>query len=250
MNFYKLDFGVFSLKIYGIFIALAFFVGVWNFYKTLQKKSLLVDFFIHHFWRWVLAGLVVGRIVALLLNPESISSHGIFSFFAFWQEGISTLGAFVGFIFVAKWDLKKHGFTFSQWIDLGVRPILLGVCIVDVAAFLTGAVYGTETSLPWGVQYETFGVDTLNPVHPVSIYAFFVHVWLLYYIKRRLPKFERFPEKLAIHAGILFFTADFFLRFLHGDMATLIFGYLRWEQILDLVILAMLTVRGVLRKVL
>ncbi len=244
MNFAQLSFGIFSLKIYGILIALAFVVSSYHFYHTLKKKSVLVDFFLHHYWRWVLGGIVVGRLVAVALEPSIILENGIYFFFAFWKGGINFLGTLFGFLGIARWDLKVHGYTFSQWIDLAIPSMLIGIIITDLAAFLTGATYGKETALPWGVQYETFGVDILNPVHPVSLYALIIHVWLLYWTKARMSVFEKIPEKLAIWTGLLFLSADFLLRFLYGDEAYLVFGYLRWEQVLDLFCIVFLIWRG------
>ncbi len=250
MNFSQLSFGIFSLKIYGILLALAFVFASYHFYRTLKKKSTLVEFFLHHYWRWVLGGIVVGRIVAVALEPSIILENEIFFFFAFWKGGINFLGTLFGFLAIARWDLKKHGYTFSQWMDLAIPSILLGIIVTDLAAFLTGAAYGKETSLPWGVQYETFGVDILNPVHPVTIYALIFHIWLLYWAKSKTSFFEKFPEKLAIRTGILFFIADFSFRFLYGDEAFILFNYLRWEQVLDIIAILFLIYRGKKKKVL
>ena len=52
MNFSQISFGGFALKFYGIFLAIAFFVAVWDFYKRLGKAKFDIDFFLHHFWRW------------------------------------------------------------------------------------------------------------------------------------------------------------------------------------------------------
>jgi len=250
MNFYQLSFGFFSLKIYGILLSLAFIAGAWNYYKRLQKRTILVDFFLHHFWKWVLGAIIVGRIFAILLEPGIIEKNGIYFFLTFWDGGINFYGSLIGCLLTARWDLKKHGYTFSQWIDIAIPSILLGILITDIAAFLTGATYGKETTLPWGIQYQTFGVDILNPVHPISLYAFFIHLWLLYWTKGHEKTYERFPEKLAIRTGILFFMADFFLQFLYGDKTYLLYEMLRIEQIIDLVIIIFLVWRGRRKKVL
>jgi len=89
MNFYQLSFGYFSLKIYGILIALAFIIASWHFYKVLLRKSILADFFSHHYWKWVLGGILIGRLLAVALEPQLILKDGMVFFFAFWEGGIS-----------------------------------------------------------------------------------------------------------------------------------------------------------------
>ncbi len=250
MNFYQLNFGIFSLKIYGFLVACAFILASYHFFLTLHKRSVLVDFFLHHFWKWLLVGVLVGRLVVLALHPEILTQHDWYFFFAFWEGEINFYGAMLGLLLYARWDLKHHGYAFSQWLDMAVKPFLIGMVIVDIAAFVSGAVYGTETSLPWGVQYETFGVDILNPVHPIPLYSFLIHFWLLVWSSRRAKGYEKTPEKLAIRVGLLFFIADFLLQFLYGDKVELVFDLVRWNQVFDVVAILILVWRGKRKKVL
>ena len=250
MNFYQLSFGIFSLKIYGMLLTLAFMVGAWNYYIRLEKRTILVDFFLHHFWRWVLVALLVGRVFTIALDPGIISNNELYYFFAFWEGNINFYGSLLGFLLIAQWDLKKHGYTFPQWIDIAMPSFLLGTVFADIAAFMTGAIYGKVTSLPWGIKYETFGVDILDPVHPIAIYALIVHLWLLSWAKSHEKLYERHGEKLAIRVGLIFFAFDFLLYFLSGDQAYLIFDILRIEQVFCLLIIGYLIWRGGQKKVL
>ena len=119
------------------------------------------------------------------------------------------------------------------WLDQAMGSLFLGILIVDIAAFLTGAIYGCETILPWGIQYETFGVDILNPTHPVSVYAFIAHFITYSWIRRHEFFADRFPGKLTFFAGIAFFGIDFVLQFFRGDSTLLVFEIIRIEQLFD-----------------
>ncbi|MCK5461029.1 prolipoprotein diacylglyceryl transferase [Candidatus Gracilibacteria bacterium] len=241
MNFSQLNFGVFAIKIYGLLLSIAFLIAVLRFYKRIIQKDFSVEFFLHHFWRWVLGGVVLGRISALFFEPQILSQYGLFSFFAFWEGEIYFFGALVGFLFAMYLDLRKQKENFLQWLDLAVPAIFLGVLIVDWAQFFTGAIYGKETDFFWGVQYETFGVEILNPVHPVSLYAFLAHFWIFHGIKKYEKKLEKFPGKLSFQAGILFFSTDFLLQFVRGDNTFMLFDFWRIEQVFDVVMLGILT---------
>ena len=109
----------------------------------------------------------------------------------------------------------------------------IALLIVDIAAFLTGATYGKETILPWGIQYETFGVDILNPTHPVSMYAFILHLIAYSWIGRHLFFTEKFPGRLAFWAGVAYFGIDFLMQFFRGDSTVSLFSIIRVEQLFD-----------------
>ncbi len=239
MNFSQLSFGGFALKIYGIFFALAFFVAVLHFYKRINKEGLNTDFFIHHFWRWVLGGVLLARIFAVLLTPEIWGQYGAFSFFAFWKGSLHPLGAIVGFLLTMILDFKLNKISIWQWLDLGIISFLIGQIITDIAGFLTGEVYGTETSFFWGVKYETFGVAIINPVHPVTLYALLLHLWLLLFLKKRATRWGNFLGKSAIWGIFIFFIIDFFMQFFRADPSISI-GILRIEQIIDVILIIIL----------
>ncbi len=235
MNFSQINFSVFALKIYGILLSIGFLIASLHFYKSLKAENFSEDFFIHHYWRWLLGALLLGRLFAVLLNPEIFEVFGIFSFFAFWEGEVSFYGAALGFVLTMYVDLKKHKKSFWKWADLGVPSFLIGVLIMDLAAFLTGAIYGTETNMPWGIQYETFGVEIINPVHPVTLYAFVFHLILLQWARKLYEPYKKTPGRLFLKFCLFFFLADFFLQFIQGN-AVLVLGGLKAGQWVDLLV--------------
>ncbi len=236
MNFSQLGFGSFVLRINGIFIAIIFFVSVLHYYKILQKEKLDTDFFAHNFWRWVLVGLLFGRILALLLSPEIFANFGWMSPFVFWIGGINFYGTFLGALGMMFYDLKNTEHNPLKWLDLATPSILMAILLTDLSEFITGAVYGTKTNLPWGIQYETFGVDTISPVHPVTIYSFIIHFLILLWVFKYRERFLRFPGKLISITAVIFFFAEFFLQFFRGDPTLMLGNTLRIEQIFSLLI--------------
>jgi len=237
MNFYQLSFGFFGFKIYGLFLSVAFVFALWYYYKALQKQKFPMDFFRHHFWQWLVAGLVVGRVFSLIIDTSIITQHGVFALFAFWDGTIHFWGVALGFLGMMWWTMKKQNIPLLRWLDQMVIPFFIALLIVDIAAFLTGAVYGRETILPWGIQYETFGVDILKPTHPVSVYAFIAHAIAYSWIRRNIVLTDRFPGRLIFWAGVAYFSIDFLLQFFRGDSTVSVFGIIRIEQIFDVLAL-------------
>ncbi len=248
MNFSQLAFGLFALKIYGILISGAFVIATWHYYRTVKKEKLTLIFFLHNFWKWLLGALVMGRIFALLLDFEIVQRGGGISFFAFWDGGIHFLGVILGFLASLWWYCRRAKESFWKWVDTGIVSFLLGILMVDIAGFLTGAIYGRETIMPWGVQYQTFGVDILTPVHPVTLYAFFLHFLLLVWVRKRGIRLLNLPGQLTVQTGILFFLSDIILQSFRGDSIFLFWEIIRIEQVFDVLIIGGLFSYNVLKK--
>jgi len=240
MNFSQLGFGSFSIGTHGIFLSIIFTFCLWRYYKKLQLQKLPVNFFVHHFWKWLLAGILSGRLLVLLLEPQVILDYTWASFFVFWEGGMSFIGFLIGFLAFLHFDTKSTQFTVWRWVDLAIFPFLVAIMWNDIASFITGNVYGTVANLPWAIQYETFTVDTIDPVHPVTLYGLVLHGVLWWWFQKHEQFYLRFPGKLSTVFGIVFFGIEFLLFFLRGDIDNTIFGTLKIEQLFHIGIVCFL----------
>lgn len=233
MNFSQIPFGYFSFKMYGVFLVLAFLLSSTLYYKKLKKNNFSIDFFLHHYWRWLLWGLLFGRTIALLFDFQGIfERNGFLAPFAFWDGSFNLIGCILGFLWSMSHDLKQKQVDIFRWLDVSIKPLLVGILIMDIGGFVTGQIYGKETILLWGIQYETFSVDILNPIHPVTLYGFLLHTWLLLWARKHQHVWEQSPGKLTIRFGLLFFLFEFILHFFRGDPSLYVFNILRINQIL------------------
>lgn len=237
MNFAKLSFGNFDVAIIGLFWAIAFGYFCWQIYQSIKKEQLDPDFFVHHFWRWTAAGIIGGRLFILLLNPDIWEAYGLFSFFAFWEGKINVyifLFSFLGFMW---WDMKTHTeVSFWAYLDVSMIPFLQMAMLLDIAFFMTGSLYGKETSLPWGVQYETFGVELISPLHPITIYALILHFILYKLLQRRRNALKKTPGRFFMIGMIWFVLIDFLVQFLRFDQ-TIYVGFFRMDQFFAVLLL-------------
>ncbi len=218
MNFSQLGFGAFQLKIFGLFATAAFVWGVWAWWRGLEKRGQDIDFFAHHFWRWLIGGLFLGRLVAFAFDPSILHRQGIVGLFVFWDGGFDALTFAIGFVGLLLIDMLRHEKNPFRWLDVAVVPFFAALLILDLGAFITGAWYGTMTSLPWAVTYNTFGVDLITPVHPVSLYGFLIHYSLLRWAQARAKKWETSYGRLAAYGGGMWAMVEGFLQlFFRGD---------------------------------
>jgi len=240
MNFSLLSFGFFGLKVYGMLVAFAFAIASWHYYRVLKKERFPLEMFLKNFWKWVVGGVVIGRLFAIFLDWSIIERNGVFSILTFWDGEISFYGAFLGFLGMMWWNCYRDKQSFLRWLDIGVPSFFLALLISDIAGFLTGAQYGRETIMPWGIQYETFGVDILKPTHPVTLYAFALHGVILWWLVQRKVALERSFGKMTFFAGMAFFVADFLLQCFRGDSTIVLAHFFRIEQLFDVLLIGFL----------
>lgn len=240
MNFSLFSFGFFDVKLYGLFVGLTFLICVYGYYYRLKGQSKLIEILAQNFWKWVFWSLVAGRIVALILNPQIFDGQSLSVAFYFWLEGFNFWGALTGFSIALFYDLKKQGESFYKWTDPAMPLLLLGLMIADFFGYITGAWYGRETSLPWGVQYETFGVDILNPIHPVTLYALILHFWWWLIIRQRYNIWKKKPGQITFYTILILLLIDLFLHSFRGDSTWVVFEYIRIEQIFNLALISLL----------
>lgn len=236
MNFSQLGFGTFLFKTYGVLMAIAFVFVAWRYYKRIQKHNFPAEYFAHHFWKWLIFGLAIGRIAVLILNPEIFTNHGWFSFLAFWDGEVSLPIFALGFLLFMFFDLRAQQFSFGRWLDLLVEPLLLFLVLENVIAFLTGARYGIATDLFWGVQYETFSVAEVNPVHPVTIYSAIVYLFAWFHYHRHSMannwKDKVFKGAVFYRAFLLISITEFLLFFIRGDVQKIGESFFSTNQII------------------
>jgi prolipoprotein diacylglyceryltransferase len=122
---------------------------------------------------WVIVGAVFGalagsKVLAWLESPQQYA--------AAWRAGAGAAALLGGKTIVGGliggWGgvelAKKRLGVSARTGDVYVFPLVLGMCIGRVGCFLTGLpdhTYGTQTTLPWGVDFGD-GV----PRHPTQLY--------------------------------------------------------------------------------
>ena len=163
------------------------------------------------------------------------------------------IGGFLGALLFLK--LKVGGWGGDFW-DTAAPGIALAGAVTRVGCFWAGCNFGSESSLPWSVQYGprtpafTHQVSTgaldggafwCRPIHPAQLYeslallaAVPVLLWLPGRAAARLIPHERFLGFTAYYAVI-----RFFLEYLRDDAGGLFFGPLTFAQGTSLVIIVL-----------
>ena len=96
-----------------------------------------------------------------------------------WQGGMSFHGGVIGIIIISVWFANKNKQNFFSYLDIISLVAPIGIFMGRVSNFINSELYGTETSLPWGVKF--IKVDNLYR-HPTQLYEAFFEGFILFLI--------------------------------------------------------------------
>ncbi len=132
-------------------------------------------------WSSLISAVVIGVIVGgrlgyvLFYQPLYYAANPL-QIFAVWNGGMSSHGGFIGVAIAVFWTCNKRNISIWAMADLAVVPAALGLAFGRLGNFINLELYGTPTTLPWGIFIP--GVEGLR--HPTQIYALLKDVLILF----------------------------------------------------------------------
>jgi phosphatidylglycerol:prolipoprotein diacylglycerol transferase len=232
--------GPLSIKSYGLFLALAFLVGIYFAEARAKKKglesSLIFDFGIGT----IIFSIIGARILYVLLDLSSYLKDPL-SIFLPREGGIGGLsfhgGLFAGIIFGLIFA-KKHKLKLGILADIVTPSLPLGYSIARWGCFLNGCCRGTETKLLWGVKFP----DENFFRHPVQIYDSILN-FIIFLIILKIEKYKKFDGGLFIIYLILYSLSRCIIEiFRAGVSAKILFYPFTQAQILSIAIIFVLII--------
>jgi len=233
----------FTLHTFWVFFAVGLITSIFTIIKLSVKNGLKLHFLSENSWKLILWAILGARIIALAENYKAyfygFNLDGFFRLFAVWDKGLNIWGALIGLILAFFFLCRKHEQNFWKWLEVFIPAIIIGLAAGHLGAFFDGTNYGSPTSLPWGVNFESPSIKYTVPIHPTQIYAF-LHsagistLLILLNQNERIKKIEK-PGFIGILGIILYGFFAFLEEFLRGDDTLMIFG-IRTSQIIALAI--------------
>ncbi len=162
-------FGGWQLWSYGVFVAVAFALGLAVAMREARlagedpQRVLDLAFF-------VVVAAVVGAKVGFAITQGEAAGGPLR---ALWQGGLSFPGGLVAAGAVAAWYLRRHRLSPMRLSDLAAPAVLLGLAVGDLGCLAAGCEYGRPTSLPVGIVFrDPRGLaPTGVPLHPTQLYS-------------------------------------------------------------------------------
>ena len=209
--------GEHEVRWYGLLFAAAFFFGYYvmrKYFRLDNIKEELLDKLSVYIFLGTLIGARLGH--CLFYEPSYYFAHPI-KFLFVWEGGLASHGASIGILIALYLYARKIKVPFLFIVDRVVIVAALGGFFVRMGNFMNSEIYGTHTSLPWGVIFERNG--ELLPKHPTQIYEALAYlaifVFLNYYFLKHRTK--EVNGKIFGIFLILLFVTRFLIEFIKNN---------------------------------
>ncbi len=209
------------------------------------KNRLKLQFLSDNSWKIILVSIIGARALSIALNYRtyfsSLDLQSLLQVFYIWDKGLNFYGALIVFFLYLYFACKKRDEqNFWKWVDVIVPAVIAGLALGHMGAFFEGINYGKETSLPWGVNFESPLIKYTVPIHPTQIYAFLYSI-LTASIFITLGQNDKYQDSenhglVGLGALSLYSLFRFLEGFIRGDDILMI-GIFRVPQILALVVM-------------
>ena len=162
IEFFSLEIRWYSLS-YVFGILFGWFLSKNIFITNLKIKEKFDDYI-----TYLILGLIVGgRLGYVVFYNLKYFLNNPIDIFKIWQGGMSFHGGLIGIIIISVWFAKKNDQNPFSYLDIVSLVAPIGIFFGRVTNFINSELYGSETSLPWGVKF--IKVDDLYR-HPSQLY--------------------------------------------------------------------------------
>lgn len=230
----------FQIQSLWFFISLSFLASTLFLIYLAKTHHLKLNFILNYGFKLVLFSILFARIVYVIANYNAyffdFSIGQLKYIFYIWDQGLSFWGAMLGFLIGLRRYCRFGEEKIAEWLDVVIISFFLAITIGCVGLFFDGSSYGTESSLPWAVNFENITVRYSVPIHPTQLYAALYNLFLF------LGSWRLYVTQKLKHDGDLFLLGistfslfKFLEEFLRGDEVLDVLG-LRYTQWLALII--------------
>tara|TARA_A100000164_G_C21824489_1_gene732135 strand:- start:397 stop:1173 length:777 start_codon:yes stop_codon:yes gene_type:complete len=214
-NFDPVAFSIFSLNFrwYSLAYIFGIIIGWILAKKFFIKNDKIIEKFDDYITFLIIGIIVGGRLGYVIFYNLDYYINNILEIFIIWQGGMSFHGGLLGVILTSIWFAKKNNQDPYVYLDIVSTVAPIGIFFGRVANFINSELYGTETSLPWGVKF--IQIDNLYR-HPSQLYEAFFEGILLFFILLYLRKkfWKKNPGFISGMFLLIYSAFRFFIEFL------------------------------------
>lgn len=229
--------GPFKVHWYGIIIAVAILIALTLAMKQSKKFGIKEDDLIDMFLFALPVSIVFARLfyVVFKLNDFKNDFWGIFRI---WEGGIAIYGALIGAILVVYFFTKARKMNMLDLCDFACVYLPLAQAIGRWGNFVNQELYGTPTTLPWGmtgsrIQREAAPENMNALVHPTFLYESLWNV-LVFIVLLRLRKNKKVKGSVIGWYLLLYSLGRFLIEFIRVDEFQA--GSIRYNQLFAAVV--------------
>lgn len=202
----------FAVHWYGLLYLTGFLLAWWLLPRLQRHRGLALT---HEEWERLLGYAVLGVIAGgrlgfvLFYEPLYFLAHPL-KVFALWEGGMASHGGFLGvaaMLFLARRPMKIDPWKLA---DIAVIPAALGLALGRIGNLINQELYGTVTTLPWGIAIP--GVEGLR--HPTPLYDALYNLLIAGVCFWYLRRTRSVPGRTCALFLMLYALCRFFIEFL------------------------------------
>jgi len=167
------ELGPFTVRWYGVMMAIAFIAGLWTASRRGLREGIAAEKILD-IGPWLIVGTIVGARalhVATYWNEE-FADRPLWEIFAVWKGGLVFYGGLIGATLAGILYARFKDIALWKLADVLAPSIPLGYVFGRIGCFLNGCCFGRSCSLPWAVSYPEGNMNgaPTYPVHPSQLY--------------------------------------------------------------------------------
>ena len=215
------QYGSFSMRWYGMFLALAVvWLIFWMWLQVKKGAQISTDTILSMALVGIPSGLIFARLLHVIddsviatLHPELADTGRVINYLQHpglivGGEGLTVYGALLGAVLGIWIYFKLTKVKMGYYFDLLAPAAIMAQAIGRIGCLLNGCCYGTPTNLPWGLVYtdpQSAGWLHGIPTHPTVVYEIIYNTIifgvLLSLRKKLKPDGSLFILYLALYAA-------------------------------------------------
>ncbi len=216
----------FSIRWYGLLIAVGFFLAVVYAYRRANEFKISKDSMTDVVLVCTLFAFVCARLYYVVFSEDRAQYFDDpISILKVWEGGLAIYGGVIGAFLTALWMCRLKKVDTMRMFDLAAPGFLIGQAIGRWGNFFNQEAFGTNTTLPWGMTGNIIGspyanatgYDPTQPVHPTFLYESLWCLLGLLLIHIVSKKAYRFRGQLFSIYIMWYGTGRFFIEMLRTD---------------------------------
>ena len=190
--------GPLHVKVYGLALAISFFLGVWLAVKRGEKRGLPSKLVIDFCTVILIAGIIGSRLFYVVYHTEEFTGHWLDAINPFQSSGeigiagLSMMGGIVLAIIAALVFLIIKKIVPWLLLDSMAPAFFLGIGLTRIGCFFNGCCFGNPTDTFWGMIFPpnsmagwVFPATHLWPTQLFSSAAGFVMLIIVLLVERK-----------------------------------------------------------------
>lgn len=225
--------GSYPIAWYGIIIAVGLLLALLYGMKVSKRYKITTDDLSDVVIFSIIFGIIGARLYYCLFFVDSYGTNPYFqdplSMIYIWEGGLGIYGGMIAAFITAFVVCKIKKISVGAVFDIASLGFLIGQAIGRWGNFINQEAYGSETTLPWGMQvaYEQ------NPVHPCFLYE---SLWCIlgFVLLHIYSKHRKFNGEIFLMYISWYAFGRYFIEALRTD--SLMIGNLKISQVVAVVL--------------